>query len=169
MIIEKGMYYPTDDFKNTIRSLGGEWNDTKDRPLVCLIESYEQDGLYWAIPMGKLNHRDTGQIQRIYNYMNKPFHDLRSCYYHIGRTTSKSIFFISDVVPISEKYIDREHFGADNKLFIIKNKKLVSELYRKLTRILQFENHRPNYFRQHISDVKTFIIKELKQDKTNNT
>lgn len=71
-MIEKGLYYVNDDFKALIKSVGGEWNDTKRRPIVCLIESSEQNGLFWAIPMGKLNHRDTKQVERLNKYLNFP-------------------------------------------------------------------------------------------------
>ncbi|MFG6355392.1 MAG: hypothetical protein K1W26_01005 [Acetatifactor sp.] len=57
-MIERGLYYATADFAQMIKNNGGIWNDTKHRPLVCLIKSKEHDALYWAIPMGKLNHRD---------------------------------------------------------------------------------------------------------------
>lgn len=64
-MIERGLYYANDAFSEMIRSLGGEWNDTKHRPIVCLIKSSEHDDLYWAIPMGKLNHRDENQQNRL--------------------------------------------------------------------------------------------------------
>ena len=35
------MYYITEDFKQLIRNLGGEWNDQKKRPIVCLMQSTE--------------------------------------------------------------------------------------------------------------------------------
>ena len=57
-MIERGLYYATDEFSQMIRSVGGTWNDTKRRPIVCLIKSGENPNLYWAIPMGKLNHRN---------------------------------------------------------------------------------------------------------------
>lgn len=140
--------------------VGGEWNDTKHRPVVCLIKASDCDNLYWAIPMGKLNHRDESQQKRLEFYLNLPSHDIRSCYYHIGRTTAKSIFFISDSVPVTEEYIESCHLGADNKHYIIKNEKLISELERKLFRILSFENSNPNTFRQHITDIKNHLISE---------
>ena len=95
------MYYITEDFKQLIRNLGGEWNDQKKRPIVCLMQSTEHPDLYWAIPVGKVNHRDDKAMERIKSFMNKPTRDLRCCYYHIGRTTNKSIFFISDAIPIT--------------------------------------------------------------------
>ena len=163
-MIERGLYYATTDFALMINSVGGTWNDTKHRPIVCLIRSSENDNLYWAIPMGKLNHRDQAQQKRLDFYLNLPERDIRSCYYHIGRTSSKSIFFISDAIPIIDKYIDGIHVGGDNKHYIIKNQKLVSELERKLFRILSVENSRQNHFRQHITDVKMHLLNELKTD-----
>ena len=160
-MIERGLYYANTDFSNMIKSIGGEWNDTKHRPIVCLIKSSENDKLYWAIPMGKLNHRNTQQIERLNYYLNLPANDIRSCYYHIGRTTSKSIFFISDAIPITDNYIDDIHVGADNKHYIIKNPNLISELERKLKRILSDENSQPNKYRQHITDVKKHLLDEI--------
>ena len=61
---QNGMYYVTDEFKQLIRNLGGEWNDQKKRPIVCLIQSSENPELYWAIPVGKVNHREKRPIQR---------------------------------------------------------------------------------------------------------
>lgn len=161
---QNGMYYITDDFKNLIRSLGGEWNDRKKRPIVCLIKSTESDNLYWAIPVGKINHRDQQAMERIQSYINKPNRDLRSCYYHLGRTTNKSIFFISDAIPITDKYILEEHKGADNKPYVIKNPILLNALCYKLNRILNFEASKQNYFRQHITDIKNYLIQELEAD-----
>lgn len=160
-MVERGLYYTTPQFAEMIRNAGGIWNDTKNRPIVCLIKSSEHNGLYWAIPMGMLKHRDEAQQERLDKYLNLPDRDLRSCYYHIGRTTTKSIFFISDAVPITDKYIARGHNGANAEHFIIKNPNLVAELERKLFRILSVENSKPNFFRQHITSVKEHLISEL--------
>ena len=94
--------------------------------------------------------------------MNYESNDLRSCYYHVGNTDIKSIFFISDVVPIIDSYIEREYKNKyTQSIYIIQNNKLRQELERKLKRILAFEKVRPNYFRQHITDVKMKLIQEL--------
>ena len=37
--------------------------------------------------------------------------DIRSCFYHIGNTDVTSLFFISDAIPITENYIEREYKG----------------------------------------------------------
>ena len=164
---EKGMYYISDNFIDTVRLVGGQWDDQKQRPIVCMIKSNENKNLYWAIPMGILNHRNEEQKKRLNRFLNYPNDDLRSCYYHIGRTTNKSIFFISRVIPITDKYISEEHLDLNKEHFVIQNKCLISELQRKLFRILQMENSRPNYFQQHITDLKNYLLNEIEQDKKN--
>lgn len=161
-MIEKGLYYTAPSLKTLIRSLGGEWKDDKRRPIVCLVKSKENPDLYWAIPMGKYDHRTPDQKKRLSYYLNLPEKDLRSCYYHLGRTTADSIFFISDAIPITDKYIDAVHVGKNNKHFIIRNTSLAQELERKLYRILSYENKKPNHFRQRITDVKAKMLEELR-------
>ena len=89
---QNGMYYITNEFKSLVKSLMGNGMIKKKRPIVCLIKSTEANGLYWAIPVGKVNHRDQQAMDRINDYITKPNRDLRSCYYHLGKTTNKSIF-----------------------------------------------------------------------------
>ena len=107
-----GIYFAKREFYQIIRDIGGVWNDSKERPIVCLLKMDDID-IYWAIPMGNLNHRSE-----------------------------------------KAKEIDREYLGFNNIHYVIKNKKLISELERKLKRILYFEDSTPNYFRQHITDLK---------------
>ncbi len=166
---ENGMYLGTEAIYQKIRDVGGKWNDTKERPIVCLIESTERTGLYWAIPVGNWNHRDTANQQRVTKFMSYDDKDLRSCYYHTGKTTTQSIFFISDVIPITDKYIEREYKGYDKKIYIIKNPHLIQALTYKLKRILAFEASRNNYFRQHITDVKNALITELDEEQQKDT
>lgn len=163
---EHGIYFGKTNFFDLIRSIGGTWNDSKERPLVCLIKSIENENLYWAIPMGNLNHRDEKAKQRIQKFLNYDESDIRSCFYHVGNTDVTSLFFISDAIPITDKYIEREYKGKyTGEPYIIKNKVLLSELKRKLTRILAWENSSSNYFRQHITDVKAYLLEELNQKK----
>lgn len=161
---EHGIYFGTNDFYQLIRNLGGQWTDSKERPFVCLIKSTEHPELFWAIPIGNWNHRDEKAQARINKFLNCSKSDIRSCFYHVGNTDIQSIFFISDIIPISKKYIEREYIGTHtNRLYVIKNKQLLSELEYKLKRILSWEKNRPNYFRQHITNIKNHILTELQQ------
>jgi hypothetical protein len=161
-MIEHALYFGKKEFYDIIRNVGGVWNDSKERPLVCLLKLSENDNIYWAIPMGNLDHRDENAKRRIEKFLSYTNKDIRSCFYHIGRTDVYSIFFISDAVPITDKYIERNYIGKyTGKQYVIKNKNLIFELERKLKRILSWENSRPNYFRQHITDIKNHLVKEL--------
>ena len=93
------MYYITEDFKQLIRNLGGEWNDQKKRPIVCLMQSTEHPDLYWAIPVGKVNHRDDKAMERIKSFMNKPTRDLRCCYYHIATKITIRVYVSETYLP----------------------------------------------------------------------
>lgn len=168
-IIEKGMYFAKNQFYQVIKSLGGEWNDTKFRPIVTLIQSSDNPDIYWAIPMGSLDHRDKKQQQRLQSYLNKKNHDISSCFYHVGKTDKDSIFFISDLVPITMKYIEREYIVGpqkNNKQYVIKNKNLIAELERKVSRIIAYEKSyiqsqgKPK-FRQRFLDIYDYLEKEL--------
>ena len=162
-MIKNGMYFAKQEIYDLIRSLGGEWNDSKERPIVCIIESKEIDGLFYAIPVGNYEHRSKQATERIQTYLNLPENRIESCFYHIGNTTVKSIFFISDVIPITDKYIEREYKNYySGQIHEIKNKQLIAELERKVSRILAWESGRPNYFRQHITNIKSSLLKELK-------
>lgn len=162
---EHAIYYGKSEFYEIIRNIGGVWNDSKERPIVCLIKLSENDCLFWAIPMGNWNHRDEIAKDRIRKYMNYKESDIRSCFYHVGNTDVKSIFFISDVVPITQKYIEREYIGKYTRTpYVIKNKMLLNELIRKTKRILSWENANPNFYRQHITDIKKYLIEELESE-----
>ena len=161
MIKECGIYYTSNDFYNVIRTLGGDCGNPGRRPVVCLVKSAEHLDLYWAIPMGIVGHRNQTALDRINTFLALTDDDIRSCYYHIGRTTNRSIFFISDAFPIIEKYIEEEHLDINKNHYIIKNKPLIAELERKLFRILTYENAKPNHFRQHITDIKKYLIDEI--------
>ena len=156
------LFFAKADIYNVIRNVGGQWNDSKERPLVCCFQSIENPDLYYAIPIGNYAHRTPEAIARINSYISRDDSDIASCFYHIGNTDIKSIFFISDVIPITDKYFDRDYLNKySNQVQEIKNQVLISELERKLNRILAYEKGRPNYFRQHITDVKEYLLNEL--------
>ena len=163
-MIEHGMYFGKSEFYQIIRDNGGSWNDSKERPIICLIKSTECDNLYWAIPVGNYEHRNEQAKERIQKFIQYNKKDIRSCFYHIGNTNEKSIFFISDVVPITDKYIDREYLNQSKKIHIVKNKVLLADLEYKLRRILSYEKNNPNFFRQHITDIKNYLIEELNEN-----
>ena len=158
-MIEHGLYFGKAEFYEFIRKSGGAWADSKERPLVCMLKSVEYDNIYWAVPVGNWNHRSQIAKERINKYISFPEDDLRSCYYHVGNTDVKSIFFISDAVPITDEFVEREYLSRyTGQIYVIQNKPLIVEVERKLKRILAFEKQRNNYFRQHITDLVAELI-----------
>lgn len=155
---EKCIYFAKSSFYDLIRDIGGVWNDSKERPIVCLLK-LENSDLFWAIPIGNFNHRSMEAKERIRSYLNIDKRDIRSCFYHVGKTNETTIFFLSDVIPITSKYISREYL-VGTAGYEIKNPNLISELERKLKRILMFESSKPNYFRQKITDLKKYLLNE---------
>lgn len=158
-IEENKIYFAKKEFYQLIRDIGGIWNDTKERPLVCLLKM-DDTNIFWAIPIGNWEHRDDKAKKRLQEYLKKDKKDIQSCYYHLGNTNEKSIFFISDVVPITFEYIEREYLIGKSIVYEIKKPELIKELTRKLKRILIYEEKRPNYFRQHITDLKNHLNKK---------
>lgn len=160
------MYFVS-GIKDVVTGVGGEFADTKERPVVAILRSSTNDNIYWAIPVGNVEHRKKEQLDRINRFMSRPKNDISSCYYHIGNTNKKSIFFISDVFPITSKYVLREYLTFNSQHYLIKNKQLLSELEGKLKRILAFEQSKIKqtgkfYFRQNIFGVYDFLKNELK-------
>jgi hypothetical protein len=159
---EHGLYIVKKEYLELVQSLGGDcdyYNGNK-RPVYCCIKDQIVAGLYWAIPTSDLNHRNRNQ-QTYYEFcLQQPETDLRSCYYHIGRTTKDALYKISSCYPITEKYIDHE-FVSCGVHVIVRRAETVKEIERKLKRILAFESRRPNYFNQHITDIKNYLLREL--------
>ena len=169
-MVENSIYFGKQDFYDLINKIGGVWNDSKERPIVCLLKLTENDKIYWAIPLGNWNHRNGDAKARITKYLNYDESDIRSCFYHVGNTDVKSIFFITDIVPITDKYIERSYlnFHTQNP-YVIKNKKLIGEITRKVKRILAWENANPNYYRKHITDLKNYLLSEIEEENKKGT
>lgn len=163
-MVERGLYIIKDLYFDLLKKLGGAWDDEDrgKRPIYCCFEDRNIKGLYWAVPTSDLNHRNEKQIKKYNDFISKPSRDLRSCYYSIGSTTKKAVYKISSCFPITEKYIDHA-FVSNGKHVIIRNNKAVKDIEKKLRRILAFESRRNNYFPQHITSIKNYLIKEINE------
>ena len=107
--IEKNGIYFVSGIKELVQSVEGQFEDKKERPIVALLQSVEHPEIFWAIPVGAITHRNQSQLNRIQSFIDCPKDDIRSCFYHIGNTNIKSLFFISDVFPITSDYITRKY------------------------------------------------------------
>ncbi len=165
-MVENGLYIIKREFLELIHSLGGDC-DIKNgdkRPVFCCIKDKKIAGLYWAIPTSDISHRNDNQKSFYEFCMSCDDSDLRSCYYHTAKTTKDALYKISSCYPITEKYIDHE-FVSNNVHVVMKKKDDINEIQRKFKRILSMEFRKPNYFPQHISDIRKYLIDELNQDK----
>ena len=51
--------------------------------------------IYWAIPIGNLNHRNEKAKERLDFYLNTEKSGIRSCFYHIGnRKNNYKYYFL---------------------------------------------------------------------------
>ena len=171
-MVENGLYVIKREFLEIINYLGGDcdMNCGDKRPVFCCLKDRKVEGLYRAIPTSDLSHRNDGQKEYYEFCLERPDKDLRSCYYHIAKTTKSALYKISSCYPITEKYID--HPFIANKVHVVMQKQNdISEIRRKFKRILSMEFKKPNYFPQHISDIREYLIKELncEESKQGNT
>ena len=164
-MIEHGLYLLKPEFFNLIRTLGGDCDSDAGgkRPVYCCIKDKKINDLYWAIPTTDISHRSKEQIAKYGKYMALDDRDLRSCYYHIAKTTVDSIYKISSCFPVTEKYILHE-FTTNGVHVIVQKKDDIDIIEKKLRKILSFEFRKKNYFLQRISDIKDFLINELKNN-----
>lgn len=165
-MIENGLYVVKREFLEIISNLGGDCDikNGNKRPVFCCLKDSKIEGLYWAIPTSDLSHRDNEQKKYYEFCLNCPKNDLRSCYYHVGKTTKLALYKISSCYPITEKYIEHK-FVTNNVHVIMKKQNDIFEIRRKFKRILSMESRKPNYFPQRITDVKNYLIEELNNEK----
>ncbi|MBR1885792.1 MAG: hypothetical protein IJ812_05240 [Schwartzia sp.] len=166
--VMNGVYFLDASMAQMIKAVGGVFEDKKERPVVALVPSIECPEIFWAIPMGDLSHRSAEHRERINSYIQSDPQKIGSCFYHIGKTDKKSIFFISDVVPVIDKYVFRK-YTKGNRHLVIKNKVLLAELNRKVARILAYEKAKIKttgnfFFRQNIFGIYEELNKSLENE-----
>lgn len=158
---ENYFYIIKEEFFDKFSNMGCKfkYNKNANRPTYCCFADKIHDDLYWAIPTGSIESKN---MERINKYIDYDCHDIRSCYYHIGYTNRKALFYISSAFPIIDKYIQREYTTQGIPL-MLKRIKMQNEIKQKLLKILTYENQHPNRFEPHITTIKNELIKELEQ------
>lgn len=157
--MKQGFFYIIkDEFFERFSELGSKFKHNKkaSRPTFCCLEDKIHKGLFWAIPTGTIENKN---LDRIKQYINQDEKDIRSCYYHIGYTNRKALFFISSAFPITDKYIQREYTTNGIPLELKKEKELQT-IKKKLLKILTYENRFPNKLEPKISMIKEILLEE---------
>ncbi|MCL2398012.1 MAG: hypothetical protein FWC93_08115 [Defluviitaleaceae bacterium] len=159
MMRPTGFYKLSQEYIDLVRELGGKYQDNKERPVYCCLQDKDCPDIYWAIPTSNISHRPTEQLDRIKRLCDLPNRDIRSCYYHIGHTNRPAIYRISSVLPVTKAYIEGEYMSQGIHL-LLRDKRLIAEITRKLSRILFDESRHPNKYEQHISSIYAFLAKK---------
>ena len=162
-----GFYKISSEYISLVKQLGGKYRDNKERPIYCCIQDRDRPEIYWAIPTSDISHRTLEQLARIKQYCSFPDRDIRSCYYHIGHTNRPAIFKISNVLPVTEQYIEGEYTSQGLHL-MLRDRRLIAEIERKLSRILFDEGRHPDKYEQHITSVYSFLADEITRAVQNN-
>jgi len=157
-----GFYKLSNEYIGLVRQLGGKYKDNKERPVYCCIQDRNNPYIYWAVPTSDMSHRTHEQLDRIKDYCALSDRDIRSCYYHLGHTNRPAIFRISNVLPVTEKYIDGEYISQGIHL-VLRDKKLIADIERKLSRILFDEGRHPDKYEQHITSACSYLANELEK------
>ncbi|MCL2500788.1 MAG: hypothetical protein FWE90_10725 [Defluviitaleaceae bacterium] len=155
---QSGFYKLSQRYIDLINDSGGSYKDNKERPVYCCMQDKYYPDIFWAIPTSSISQRPQKQLERIKQLCALPDRDIRSCYYHIGHTNRPAIFKISNTLPVTEAYIDGEYTSQGRHL-ILRNKNLITEIERKLSRILFDESLHPNKYEQRISTIYNFLKK----------
>ena len=157
---QSGFYKLSWRYIYLVKDCGGTYKDDKERPIYCCIQDRDCADIYWAIPTSTISNRTSAQLNRIKMLCDLPDRDIRSCYYHIGHTNRPAIYKISNALPITESFINSEYISQGSHL-ILRDKKLIAELKRKLSRILFDEKRHPNKYEQHISSLYAYLKGEF--------
>ena len=164
-MIEHGLYVLKREYFELLESVGGDYDKSAGvkRPVYCCVKDRIHEGLYWAIPTSDLSHRSEKQKEKYNFFISLPESDLRSCYYHIATTTKAALYKVSSCLPVTDRYVDHE-YESNGVHVVVKRCEIISEIERKLKRILGFESRRHNYFPQKITSIREVLIKELDEN-----
>ena len=159
-MVENGVYIIKESYFIKFEKLGSRFKDNKSgrRPTFCCIQDKFHKEIFWAIPTSKITNDKN--MKRIEEYVNAKTSNIKSSFYHIGKTNRPCIFCISSCFPIIDDYIERE-YTINGKHLIINNNNQNKIVKTKLKRILKAENMNPNRFETKISMIKQVLLKEL--------
>ena len=160
-MIKNGFYKIKQDYIDLVEKIGGTYKDNKARPVFCCIEDNKVPGLFWAIPTSDYSHRSAEQRTKIEEFCSLDHRNIRYAWYYIGHTNKPAIYRISSCLPITDKYIDAPYISKGSHLFL-QDKNDIRIIRSKLGMVLFDESKHPNKYEQHITDIKKYLMDELK-------
>ena len=152
-----GIYILDSSYYDLIKDIGVPWNDPFIHPVFCFKQLLESEDIYWMFPLTSFKEyvEEGNYSDKVLEYIQKPESDIQSCFYHIAKTNRRSIFLISEALPVPKDFIKSRYRGFSE----VKNKSALFEIDRKFDRILKFERTTPNFTKTHITDTFEYMIK----------
>lgn len=112
-MVEQGFYIISDTFYQNFPDIYLKGNKKEHRPH-CFAIPDKENGIYWMIPM-------SSRIEKYRQIIAKRESNGKTCdILHIAKldNNKESVFLIQDILPVTEKYINREYTIAGNHLRI---------------------------------------------------
>lgn len=129
-LIVNGLYKLKDDYFREFGNPSMMNNKYESRPYYYIFK--DNDNIDWAIPLSSQVENYERKIENEEAKRGKG----KCIYYHIGEIGSKkSVFLISDMLPIEEKYI-KGPFTIDKRPYVSKNMNQIRAVRSKATRYL---------------------------------
>lgn len=153
-IHQHGIYIVKDEFFARFSDFDWIYNKNESRPFYYVFP--DADGIYWLIPM-------TSRVETIRNKIarsEEKFGVGKCIYYAIGSVNGKEVGFrISDIFPITEKYIERE-YQFNGCPAVIETKNLNELLERKAKKYLNMVRRGAIRTGKDIYAIRSILINE---------
>lgn len=155
-----GIYLATSEYYELLKKLDSQYTDDKSRPLYFAVKDKNDPDISYLIPCSTI--KTEHKLNRTLDFMKR--RGISGAYYDIGSIAGKKAQFrISDVLPMSEKYLEPWNYNGEQ--YIVQDKKLIKRLETKLFQILAYESRFPNNLQTKITTIRQYLIEELQQEK----
>lgn len=133
---KNGVYFLKEEFFKKYEDKYLSENRGKGRPFYYVFSDKKFPEILWVVPL-------TTKIDKVNKSIEKFGGDEKNCpYYVINHGVKNSAFNIGNVFPTLEKYIEREYINKfSNSHLIIKNNYVISEIERKVNKIIKKNLH----------------------------
>lgn len=129
-----GFYIIKDEYFTRFNDPFLKGNKSENRPHYYCFED-ETDGLYWLIPM-------SSRIEKYKNIIKEKQKEHKPCdILHVCRlgNDKEAAFLIQDILPVTDRYIQRPYTFAGKPLILIKDedRRIVSQKAKRVLNLIQ--------------------------------
>lgn len=125
-----GFYIISDKYFQEMKDPNLKGNKDENRPFYYCLKD-DTDGIYWMIPL-------SSKVEKYNRIIETRSRKGQACdILHIARLDNgkENVFLLQDILPVTEKYIEREYTIAGNHM-ILTSEKTVKEIEKKARKIL---------------------------------